>query len=145
MRDQPESHTLQPTALVHEVFLKLFSGVEREWEDRQHFLSVAAKAMRQILVDHARSKGRKKRGGDAERDPLEGLAAPIADFGADLGDLDDALTALETEDARAASVVELRFFAGLSVVEVASQLGISTRQVERDWTYAKVWLRRRLG
>lgn len=145
MRDQPDWHTLQPTALVHEVFLKLFAGGDREWESRQHFLGVAAKAMRQILVDHARGKGRKKRGGDAERDPLEGLVLPITELGADLGDLDDALTALEAEDARAATVVELRFFAGLTVPEVAAQIGISARQVERDWTFARVWLQRRLG
>ena len=141
-RGQDPAHTLQPTALVNEAYLRLN---ERSFCDRDHFLNLAARAMRQILVDHARRKGAAKRGGDAQRvtiaDPgsRDGLA-PM-----DLVALDGALESLHDIDARQARVVELRFFGGLTVEEVAAALDVSPRTVELDWRMAKAWLSRALA
>lgn len=145
-RHQPASHTLQPTALVHEAFLKLVDRDAVEYADRGHFLAVAATAMRQILIDHARTRGAAKRGGDRRRVALED--APVNGAGADQLDLlalDEALTRLAALDGRQARVVELRFFGGLSVKETGEALGVSPRTVELDWRMAKAWLSRALS
>ncbi len=134
----PVGHTLQPTALVHEAYMKL----QREGEDRvlgrSHFLATAALAMRQILVDHARGKGRKKRGSAGQRVTLTGMAG--ADQETDFIALDDALEQLERLDQRKTRIVEYRFFAGMSVEEVAEVLEVSVSTVEREWRLARAWL-----
>jgi RNA polymerase sigma factor (TIGR02999 family) len=142
---QKSSHTLQSTDLVHEAYAKLFAKSAGKWENRRHFLAVAAKAMRSILVDHARAKRRMKRAPAGERVALDSLVAKFEDRTIDVLDLNEALDALAADDARAAQVVELRLFAGLSVDEVAGVLGLPKRAVERDWTYARIQLQRRMG
>jgi len=140
-------HTLQPTALVHEVYLKLVDQTRVSWQGRTHFFAAGARAMRHILVDHARGRGRAKRGGGWNRVTLAEDAAPFAAGGLD-GDellaLDEAMQRLAELDERSARVVELRFFGGLTVPEVAHVLGVSTRTVEGDWTHARAWLNREL-
>ena len=140
---QPASHTLQPTALVHEAYLKLVDQTAVAWNDRSHFFRVAAKAMRQILVDHARARGAKKRGGEHQRISLDGLNDGGMQL--DLMALDEALESLANLDQRAAAVVELRFFAGLGVEEVSQALGVSPRTIEMDWRMAKAWLSKALA
>jgi len=142
-RERPE-HTLQTTALINEVFLRLL-GADLPWKDRAHFLGIAARLMRRILVDHARSRGFQKRGGAIRHIEIEeGLAVPPS-VDLDLLALDRALEKLKTIDERKAQVVELRFFGGLTVDETAEALGISSDTVKRDWALAKLWLRRELG
>ena len=144
-REQP-GQTLQPTALVHEAYLRLVGGGQaNDWDGRGHFFAAAAEAMRRILVDAARRKGARRRGGaGARRDLLEGdLAAAPADD--DLLDLDDALSALAAVDPQAAELVQLRVFAGATVEEAAGYLGVSPRTAKRTWAYARAWLGRRLG
>ncbi len=139
MRGERDNHTLQPTALIHEAFFKLIGTGSRDWQSRSHFVRVAARAMRQVLVDHARGLGANKRGGDRERVPLDGaltLAAPPGDV---IG-VDEALQQLRKQDERLASVVELRFFGGLDHPEIAEALDISLRTVERSWRLARAWL-----
>lgn len=142
--------TLQPTALVHEAYLRLVAAAERpegaQVRDREHFCAIAATAMRQILADRARRRGALKRGGDRERVALEAVAASEGGGDeADLVALDEALRKLEAIDARRARVVELRFLGGLSVDETARQLGVSPRTVESDWRSARAWLRSELA
>ena len=138
-------HTLQPTALVHEAYLKLVNQTQARWEDRTHFFSVAALALRRILVDHARSHGRAKRGGQCTRLQLDdGLIAAFEDA-VDLVALNDALGRLAELDTQRAQVVELRFFGGLTIDEVAAVLEVSSRTVERQWRYARAWLFRELS
>lgn len=132
--------TLQPTAVVHEAYLKLAATDPEAWADREHFLAVAARAMRQILVDAARRRLADKRGGDRSRVTLTGLPEAGPD-GLDTLSLDEALTRLGALDPRQARVVELRFFGGLTVPEVAQVLDQSTATVERDWRRARAWLR----
>ena len=144
MRRQGPDHTLQTTALVNEAYLRLAGGAGREWEDRRHFFGVAGKAMRSVLLDHARRRRAAKRGGGAGALPLDGLAAAFEDRGGDLLDLDEALREFAAIDARAAEVVELRFFAGLTCREAAKVLGISDATAERDWEAAKAWLTAKL-
>ena len=139
-RDQPADHTLQPTALVHEAFLKMIHRSDAAWSSRNHFLAVAARAMRQILTDHARGKGRSKRGGNAERIPLEKLATPSGGNELDILELERALTQLAELDPRQAKIVELWFFGGLTTEETASVLDISDRTVRREWRHARAWL-----
>jgi RNA polymerase sigma-70 factor (ECF subfamily) len=143
-RVQRADHTLQPTALVHEAFVKLFGAPHAPWHDRAHFFALAAKAMRQLLVDHARAQAALKRGGGNPRvtlsEGLLGAAAPECD----LLDLDAALHELAGLDERQARVAELRLFAGLAVDEVASVLAISDATVERDWRTARAWIAHRL-
>lgn len=133
------SHTLQATALVHEAYLRLVDPAAGAWDSRAHFFGAAARAIRQILVDHARERARLKRGGGWERVTLEGVEASDA-TSLDLLDLDDALVKLAAMDPRMASLVELRFFAGLAVGEAAAALGISEATAARDWQLARVWL-----
>jgi RNA polymerase sigma factor (TIGR02999 family) len=140
-------HTLQPTALVHEAFLKLIDQTRVEWRGRAHFLAVAATAMRRILVNHAKARGSVKRGGAAvgegarRRVPLDQALESFQDRAIDLEALDDALDRLSALDPQQAKMVELRFFGGLSVEETADVLETSPRTVQREWLLAKAWLR----
>lgn len=147
MRRERADHTLQPTALVHEAFLRLV-GNETSWQNRQHFLGVAAQAMRRILVDHARRQKARKRGGGADKIELDEQLIAVggeSGEGLDLEALDEALTRLAELDARQARIVELRFFAGLDVEETAAVVGVSPATVKRDWQFAKAWLKRELS
>jgi RNA polymerase sigma factor (TIGR02999 family) len=132
--------TLQPTALVNEVYLRLVDAAEVRWQDRAHFFAVAAQMMRRILVDAARARGAAKRGGAGRRIAVDErvVAAPATD--GELLALDDAIDALARKDPRKAKVVELRFFGGLSLRETAEALRVSEDTVGRDWTFAKAWL-----
>jgi len=145
MRGQRREHTLQPTALVHEAYLRLFRGAEPAFQDRNHFLRLASRAMRCVLVDHAREKNRLKRSAPGERLPLDGLSELFEERAGNLSALDGALDRLAKIDARAVEVVELRFFGGRSEGEVAEILGVSLRTVERDWNAARAWLRKELA
>jgi len=144
-RRERVEHTLQPTALVHEAYLRLIDDSAVAWQDRTHFFGIAARSMRQILVEHARRHLAEKRGGDRVAVTLSGHLASDEEECLDLLDLNEALTELAGHDARKAEVVELRFFSGLTVEEVAAALGASLTTVERDWRMARAWLRRRLG
>jgi RNA polymerase sigma factor (TIGR02999 family) len=145
LQQERANHTLQPTALVHEAYMKLIDQSRVNWQGRTHFFAVAAQAMRRILVDHARHHLRLKRGGGQHRVTLdEGVALSSKDRDEDVVALDEALEKLADFDPRQAKVVEMRFFAGLSVEEVAQQLGVSKRTVEGDWTMARAWLSREL-
>lgn len=144
MAHVPPGNTLQPTALVHEAFLRLQKGQGAEWDGRGHFFAAAAEAMRQILVDQARRKGAIKRGGDRERLDVDDIDLPIEAPPEGILDLDAALDALAELDAVKADVVKLRYFAGLEREEIATTLGISPRTVDRHWAYARAWLRRRM-
>lgn len=138
-------HTLQPTALVHEAYLRLAEGAGGPWESRVHFLATAAVVMRRMLVNHARDRGRKKRGGDRRRQPLDELTLMVEDRAVECAALDSALVELAAFDPQAARIVELRFFGGLSVDEAAGLLGISARTAHRDWSAARAWLRGHLA
>jgi len=145
MTQQEAGHTLQTTAVIHEAYLKLGGSSDKDWENRAHFFGVAAKAMRHVLVDHARSRRASKRGGEVR---IEQLDEGAADFGvaraAELIALDDALTSLAGQYPRQAEVVELRYFGGLSVEETAATLKLSPETVARDWRFAKAFLRSEL-
>lgn len=134
-------HTLQPTALVNEAYLRLMGLTHFDWRNRAQFFAIAARLMRRVLVDAARERRAAKRGGDAVRVTLDEALVPAGAAHPDVIALDDALQALAAEDARKSQVVELRFFAGLSVEETAGTLGVSTDTVNRDWKFAKAWLR----
>jgi RNA polymerase sigma factor (TIGR02999 family) len=144
---QAPGQTLQPTALVHEAYLRLVGDAEgSDWDNRGHFFAAAAEAMRRILVENARRKGRRKRGGDLIRlnlDAAEQVAVP--EIREDLLALDEALTKLTSVDSQAAQLVELRYFAGLSIPEAAQILGVSPRTADRLWAFARVWLLREVG
>ena len=139
-----EDHTLDATALVHEAYLKLVDQTWASAESRAYFFGAAARAMRQILVDHARQRMRQKRGGKQRPITLEEHHLVADEFAGALVDVDDALRSLAGIEPRAARVVECRFFGGLSVEETAETLGISVRTVKRDWILAKAWLYRKL-
>jgi RNA polymerase sigma factor (TIGR02999 family) len=146
LRQERSEHTLQATAIVHEAYLRLSEQSSLRWPSRSHFYAFAAHLIRRVLVDHARIRNCAKRGGELQRitvTEIEELAA--AGESPDLEALDDALTALEELDPRKAAVVELRFFAGLSIEETAAQLGISPKTVVREWRYAKAWLYTKLS
>ena len=139
-------HTLQTTALVNEAYLKLVKQKNIAWESRSHFLAIAAKLMRQILIDYARTKHRAKRGSPKDRVLLENtLTVGTDETNIDLLALDEALTRLAAKEEYLANVVELRFFSGLSVEDTAKVLGISDSTVKRDWQMAKAWLHRELS
>jgi RNA polymerase sigma factor (TIGR02999 family) len=140
MAKQPPGHTLQPTALVHEAWLKLAGGTPQLWNSRKHFFSTAAEAMRQILIDRARRKRTQRRGAGRERVDLDEveIAAPAPDDR--LLDLDEALKQFEAAQPAKAEVVKLKFFGGLTDREVADLLDVTERTVERHWSYAQVWL-----
>jgi RNA polymerase sigma-70 factor (ECF subfamily) len=138
-------HSLQPTALVNEAYLRLVAAQNVAWQDRTHFLAVSARIMRRILVDHARSRKYQKRGGGAARVTFDEALMVSDEPTQDLVALDDALEALATFDERKSRVIELRFFGGLSVEETASVLEVSPDTVMRDWRLAKAWLRREMG
>lgn len=140
LRGERPGHTLQPTALVHEAFLRLVDTEEVRWDNRAHFFGAAGRAMRRILVDYARSRDSWKRGGRLRRVSLEGDVAAPGDEAADFAALDAALTRLHARDPRKSSIVELRFFVGLPVREIADVLGLSERTVRREWAFAKAWL-----
>lgn len=146
MGGERASHTLQATALVHEAYMRLVGSQELEWANRAHFYFACAEAMRRILIEHARSRARLKRGGDGQRPPQR---IPLEEL--DLGDqqdssrilmLDEALRRLESEDPKAANVVRLRYFAGLSVDQTAAAMGLSASTVDREWAYARARLHR---
>lgn len=144
LRDRGVSSTLDTTGLVHETYMKLFPGTEVDWENRAHFFSVTARAMRQVLVDRARRRRAEKRGGDRKRVTLTDRHLQ---FRVDLDELlalDQALDRLETASERLGRVVELRFFGGMTSAEVGEVLDVSTRTVERDWTKARLFLHREL-
>jgi RNA polymerase sigma factor (TIGR02999 family) len=144
LRRERGEHTLQPTALVHEAYLRMVDQSDAPWQDRAHFLGCAAHLMRNILVDHARRRNAAKRGKGDARVTL-GEAADVAQgTDVDLVALDDALRALEAIDPRQSRMVELRFFGGLSIEEAAEVLGLSSAQVRREWTVVRAWLRREL-
>ncbi len=144
MRQERVSHTLQATALVNEIYLRLGHQEEARWQSKSHFFAAAAQAIRRILIDHARKKSADKRGGQHERIPLEDAIGIGGGSEVELLDLDDALSELEKIDARAAKIVALRFFGGLTMDEISSVIGVSKRTVEGDWTTARAWLRGRL-
>ncbi|HPF37138.1 MAG TPA: sigma-70 family RNA polymerase sigma factor [Phycisphaerae bacterium] len=143
-RERPD-HTLQPTALVHEAYVRLSELDRIEWRDRTHFYAAAAGAIRRVLVDHARRRKAAKRGGGWRQITLSGLGSDADAPEIDVLALDEALGKLAALDERKARVVELRFFAGMTIDETARSLGVGTTTVEDDWAFAKSWLRRALG
>lgn len=145
LRQERPDHTLQPTALVHEAYMRLASGQSLAAENRTHFFAISSRLMRQILVDHARLHNAEKRGGAAQRLSLENIDILPEQSAADLLELNDALNELERIDERKCKVVEMRFFGGLSENEIAQVLGISEKTVRRDWNFAKLWLFRELS
>jgi RNA polymerase sigma-70 factor, ECF subfamily len=145
MRGEREGHTLQPTALVNEAFLRLVDGHGIQWQDRAHFFALSAQMMRRVLVNYALARGAGKRGGAAQRVSLDEAMVVSPERDSQLVELDRALQALARFDARKAQVVELRFFAGMSVEETASVLNVSPQTVLRDWNLSKTWLAREMG
>jgi RNA polymerase sigma factor (TIGR02999 family) len=144
LRDQPDGHTLQPTALVNEAYVRLANQPGVGAESRSHFLAVAAMVMRSVLVDHARARQRAKRGGNAKALSLGAADGVAVAEEVDVVALDEALERLAAQDARKARVVELRYFVGLSIEETAQALDSSPATVKREWTTARAWLRREL-
>lgn len=145
MRRERPDHTLRPTALVHEAYLRLIHQDQVTWQGKAHFLAIAARVMRQILVDHARGKTAIKRGGGRTRVTLDENLAGSSPTSCDVLDLHAALDRLAKEDGRSAQVVELRLFGGLTAREAAHVLGMSKRTVDDDWKFARLWLSRDLA
>jgi RNA polymerase sigma factor (TIGR02999 family) len=144
LRGERSDHTLQPTALINEAYLKLIDQ-DVEWQNRSHFFAISAQVMRRILVDHARNRLRNKRGGDQVKLPLDEAALVVSDeTGVDLIALDDALTRLAVFDPRQSRIVELRYFSGFTLEETAEALSISRATAAREWAMAKAWLHREL-
>jgi RNA polymerase sigma-70 factor, ECF subfamily len=144
LRGERSNHSLQPTALVHEAYVRLAGGAKIDWRGRTHFLAAAAIAMRHVLVDYARGRKTSKRGGSVEKVSIDEVDASVEPVDIDLIALHNALEKLAVLNARHARIVTLRFFAGLTVPEVAESLGLSQTTVEDDWTFARAWLRREL-
>lgn len=140
-RDERADHTLQPTALVHEAYLRLIDQTRVGWESSAHFKAIAARVMRRVLIDHARGRARQRRRGDKEVLSLDGALLPAEFSQAELLSLHEALDRLTQLDARQAQVVEMRIFGGMTVAEIAAALRVSKRTVEDDWMHAKAWLR----
>ena len=145
MRRQPSGHTFQTTELIHEAYLKIAGRDEHDWQNRAHFFGVAARAMRHILVDYARSKQSRKRGGWQERVTLSDNTAISDGHSGEIVALDEALKNLATLDERKSRVVEMKFFGGLNVEEIAEVLKISPETVKRDWSFSRTWLLRELS
>jgi RNA polymerase sigma factor (TIGR02999 family) len=145
MAGERPGHTLQASALVNEAYLKLVGRASLGWEGKAHFYAAAAEAMRRILVDHARGRGRARRGGGLARLPLDAVDLASREDPGEILSVDEALRRLEERDKRMADVVKLRFFAGLSEGETALALGVTDRTVRRDWTLARAFLQRELG
>ncbi len=145
LRGERADHTLRTTELVHEAYMKLVDHHSVDWEDRQHFFAVAARAMRQVLVDYARRQTADKRGGEAETVPLDHVTPRNETGPADLLALNDALDRLAAHDERMAQVVECRFFGGYTIQETADVLDVSPSTVKRDWRTAQAWLNRTMG
>ena len=146
LRSERAGHTLQPTALLHEAFLRVLKQPDHAWRDEAHVVAFAARAMRRILISYGVARTRDKRGGpSAVRLPLDEALDFCVERNLNLGAVDEALEELELEDPRQAQIVELRFFAGLTIDEIASALKISRATVKRDWATAKFWLRSRLS
>ena len=143
-RERP-GHTLQATALVNEAYVKLLGQEEHAWAGKSHFYAAAAEAMRRILIDHARGRGREKRGGGRRRLPLDVVDLATADDVAQILSVDDAVRRLEEQDPRMGAVVKLRFYAGLSEKDTALALGITDRTVRREWVLARAFLQRHLS
>lgn len=139
LRSERPDHTLSATALVHEAYLRMPKGGEVEWQDRGHFMALACRVMRRVLVDHARRRSAAKRGG-GERVTLRDDYAALPDRTLEILSLDEALSRLEALDERQARVVEMRFFSGLDVEEIGRVLGVSVATVKRDWRFARAWL-----
>lgn len=144
MQDERRQHTLQPTALIHEAWMRLIGDPHPQWNDRAHFVALAARAMRQVLVDHARRRDADKRGGGAGREPLDATLELYEERSTNLLDLDSVLEKLRGLDPELATIVELRFFGGANNDEIAKVLAVSTRTVERGWKMARAWLRAEL-
>jgi RNA polymerase sigma factor (TIGR02999 family) len=144
MRKALTTNLLRPTELVHEAYLKVVDQDSVDWRGRSHFFAVCARAMRQILVDDARRRGRQKRGGGCRRIALDDALTISAQNHEDVLVIHDALNKLATLNTRRATIVEMRFFAGMTMAEVAEALGVSKRTVEAHWTLARAWLRREL-
>ena len=144
LQKQRPDHTLQPTALVHEAYLKLIDTSEINWQDRAHFFAVAAQTMRNILVDHARKVNADKRGGDAQKIQLDEAVGLSKKQDVDLIDLDECLTKLAQQDEKQSRIIELRFFGGLTIEETAEVLKISPATVKREWAMARAWLFRQM-
>jgi RNA polymerase sigma factor (TIGR02999 family) len=140
LRRESEGHTLSPTALVNEAYLRLVDQTRVQWVNRAQFFAVAARLMRRVLLDHARKVGAAKRGGGWQRMELEGAEIPVEERAAELVALDEALDRLEALNPRLAQVVECRFFGGMTEEETAAALGVTDRTIRRDWTKAKGWL-----
>lgn len=145
LRRERVGHTLQTTALIHEAYLRLIDQKNVQWQNRAHFFGIAAQLMRRILVDHARTKKRAKRGGSDVRVSLGDVQAVVKGKDLDVVALDEALDRLAQVDEQQSKIVELRFFSGLTVEETAEVLGISTATVKRDWSMAKAWLHREIS
>lgn len=145
LRRERAGHTIDTTALVHEAYLRLAPLDSMEWQGRTHFLAMAARAMRRVLVDYAKKRGAQKRGGGRSRVELEPWMVMVDDRGEELLALDDALERLAAVDERQCRVVECRFFAGMTIAETAEALGVSVATVKRDWAHARAWLNRALG
>lgn len=141
---QAPGHTLQPTVLVHEAYMNLVRRPS-DWEGRSHFMAVAGRAMREVIIQHARARGRQKRGGDRLRVTLDEALVPDREHELDAASLDEALHKLEGIRPRVSRIVECRFFGGLTNRETAEALGVSLRTVEAEWTFAKAWLRAALA
>lgn len=144
MAGEAAGHTLQPTALVHEAWLRLVGGDQRQWPSRAYFFAAAAEAMRRILVDHARRKHSLKRGGEFEREELSESALVLSAPPDELLAVHEALEKLAVQDRPAAELVKLRYFVGMTMEEAASALDMAPRTAERLWTYARVWLQREI-
>lgn len=145
MRDQPSGHTFQTTELIHEAYLKLAGNDDKKWKNRSHFFAVAAQAMRHILVDHARLKATQKRGENPVQIELD--VAPLVSPGraSEIIALNDALIELELLDIRKCRVVELKFFGGLTLEEIAKVLGVTRETIKRDWKFSRAWLLNQLA
>ena len=144
LRRERGGHTLQPTALVHEAYLQLVGQSELQWQNRSHFLGIAAHLMRQILVHHARRRQASKRAGGLVQVTLDDAMQKVGGIDVDVLALNEALDALAAKDARLARIVELRYFGGLSIPETAEVIGVGTATVEREWRAARAWLHRQL-